>query len=220
MGCIRKTVAVVVVLLAGALTLAGCNGFFINTSTTTTLTSSGTNVVYESSVTLTAKVVSSAATGTVEFFDGSTELGSGTLTDGIATYTTTALTEGTHSLIAEYEGDDTYSSSSSPAITVVVSASLTATTTTLTASATSQASGLAEVLTATMSPTSATGTVEFFDGSTEIGTGTVSSSGVATFSTSALAVGSHTLTATYEGDSSDASSTSGAVTVTITSATS
>ena len=44
-----------------------------------------------------------------------------------------------------------------------------------------------------------TGTVSFLDGSTSIGTGTLSS-GVATLSVSTLAVGSHSITATYSGD--------------------
>jgi len=59
--------------------------------------------------------------------------------------------------------------------------------------------------TATLTPTTATtaptptGTVTFSEGVTTLGTGTVSAS-VATFMTSTLAAGSHTITATYGGD--------------------
>ena len=43
-----------------------------------------------------------------------------------------------------------------------------------------------------------TGSVQFTDGSAILGTATVSTAGAATFSTSALAIGSHTITATYQ----------------------
>src|SRR5260370_41831549 len=56
-----------------------------------------------------------------------------------------------------------------------------------------------------------TGTVNFFDGITLLGPGTLSG-GVATFSTSALAVGSHSITAVYGGDSDFYGNTSGAIT--------
>ena len=52
-----------------------------------------------------------------------------------------------------------------------------------------------------------TGTVMFLDGGTSIGTGTLSGSGQATLTTSALAVGNHTITASYGGDDNDDGST-------------
>src|SRR6202034_1375532 len=57
----------------------------------------------------------------------------------------------------------------------------------------------------------ATGTVTFLDGTTTLGTGTLNGSGVATFSTSALTVGSHSITAVYGGDADFTASTSTAV---------
>ncbi len=45
-----------------------------------------------------------------------------------------------------------------------------------------------------------TGTVTFLDGTTPLGTGTLNASGVATFTTSNLAVASHSITASYGGD--------------------
>ena len=53
-----------------------------------------------------------------------------------------------------------------------------------------------------------TGTVTFMDGSTTLGTGTLNGSGVATFSTSGLSVGSHSITAVYGGDTDFTTSTS------------
>lgn len=52
------------------------------------------------------------------------------------------------------------------------------------------------------------GTVTFYDGSTAIGTGTINSSGVATFTTSFLVVGQHNITASYPGDFNFEDSTS------------
>ena len=60
------------------------------------------------------------------------------------------------------------------------------------------------------------GSVTFYDGTTALGTGTLNGSGVATYSTSSLGVGAHSITASYAGNSTFAASTSGAATVTVT----
>jgi Bacterial Ig-like domain (group 3)/FlgD Ig-like domain len=57
-------------------------------------------------------------------------------------------------------------------------------------------------------PGTPTGTVTFYDGASSIGTGTLDGSGVAVLSISSLAVGTHTLKATYATDGSYATSTS------------
>ena len=86
------------------------------------------------------------------------------------------------------------------------------TTTALTSSASSAPFGGSVTLTATITPSSTgsaapTGSVAFFDGSTLIGGGDVSGD-VATLVTTALPVGTNSITATYEGDSNYAVSTS------------
>src|SRR5208282_5776890 len=134
------------------------------TATTTTLMASNTSPPTGSSVTLTATTSPSAATGTVTFLDGSTTVGTGTLSSGIATYTVSAITAGTHSYTAVYGGNSTYAASTSAAVTVTASSTQTATTTTLTASNTAPAAGSSVTLTATTSPSAATGTVTFLDG--------------------------------------------------------
>jgi N-acetylneuraminic acid mutarotase len=60
-------------------------------------------------------------------------------------------------------------------------------------------------LTASVTATGATptGTVTFLDGTTSIGTGTLNSSGSATLSVNNLTVGSHTITASYAGDTNN-----------------
>ncbi|MEI6043722.1 MAG: Ig-like domain repeat protein, partial [Chloroflexota bacterium] len=61
--------------------------------------------------------------------------------------------------------------------------------------------GQAVTLTATISPASATGTVVFKDGTTTLnGSPATIASGVATFTTSSLSIGNHTLSANYSGD--------------------
>ena len=81
------------------------------------------------------------------------------------------------------------------------------TTTTLTSSDDSSLAGKNVTLTATVSPSTATGTVTFYDGASSIGTGTLSP-GTATLTLSTLTIGTHSLTAVYGGDANDFGSTS------------
>jgi len=94
-----------------------------------------------------------------------------------------------------------------------------ATTTSLAASSTHATTGQAVTFTATVAPKSGsgvpTGSVVFSDGGTQIGTASLNSSGSAAFDTSSLAVGSHSISAAYSGDTNFAASTSAAVSVTI-----
>ncbi len=109
------------------------------------------------------------------------------------------------------------SATASVAITLTVNppAAPHATTTTLTASPASQASGQPVLLTAAVTPSTATGMVNFLDGTNSLGSITLAS-GTATLNTSTLSVGAHTLTASYGGDAGDAPSNSAPVSVTIT----
>lgn len=80
------------------------------------------------------------------------------------------------------------------------------TTTTLTSSPSPQAAGQTVTLTATVTAVAPTvgipnGTVTFMDGATTLGTATVDGSGVAVFTTTALAVGPHSISASYSGSS-------------------
>jgi hypothetical protein len=69
--------------------------------------------------------------------------------------------------------------------------------------------------TATVSPATATGTVQFLDGSTLLGTVALSS-GNASLLTSTLNGGRHFITAVYGGDASFSGSTSAVLTQTVT----
>ena len=88
------------------------------------------------------------------------------------------------------------------------------TTTTVSSSQNPSIFGNPVTFTATVSPNTATGTVTFnIDGTPQAPVAV--SSGQATFSTSSLSVGNHTITAAYSGDVDDASSTSTTLTQTV-----
>ena len=91
-------------------------------SSTTVLTSSQTPSVYGQSVTLTATVSPSAATGSVTYYDGVTIIGTAALRGGQASLTTVLLGPGTHSLRAYYAGDSLDFGSGSTALTQQVTA--------------------------------------------------------------------------------------------------
>jgi hypothetical protein len=184
----------------------------IQVGTTVALASSVNPSAYSSSVTLTATVSPATATGTVTFTDGNTTLGTGTISGGTATYSTTALTTGPHSILASYSGDNNDSSSASTALTQTVNKA--SSSVTVASSVNPATYGSSTTFTATVTPATATGTVTFTDGSTTLGTGTVGS-GAATYSTSALAAGPHSITASYGGDGNDNSSASAILTQTI-----
>jgi hypothetical protein len=168
----------------------------------------GEPVVLTAAVTPVAPETSTPA-GMLAFRDGVTALAQVPLTGGAATYTAGALSVGTHSISAVYQGQAPYAPSVSPAITVRVEKG--ATRTTLVA----QFAGGSAVLTATVVPVAPaqgtpTGTVKFRRGSTTLATVAVVG-GVAVHTTGLLAPGVHAFTALYGGD---ARFQSGASTVT------
>jgi hypothetical protein len=79
-------------------------------------------------------------------------------------------------------------------------------------------SGNSTTLTATVAPGASgtpTGTVTFKDGSAVLGSATLNSSGVATYTLSTLAAGSHSLAAAYSGDAINLASSSSTVAETV-----
>ena len=155
------------------------------TTTTTMLTSSATSAAFGSSVSFTATISPPQATGTVTFFDGSTQLGSPvTVANGVAMQTTSSLSTGGHQIDPHYSGDGTYAASiSSSKQVMITTVAATITTTTLTSSATSAGYGSSVSFTATISPATATGMVTFFDGATQRPAPVTVSGGVAMLAT-------------------------------------
>ncbi len=187
----------------------------VNTSSTvTTLTSSPNPSSVNQTVTLTATVTgqySGRLGGTVTFTQGAKTLGDALPAAGTGkasiTYSFTAT--GTYPVIATYSGDTNNTGSASAALNQVVGNI--ATTTTVTSSGSPAYAGQAITFTAGVTPTSGAipdgETVTFYDGSAAIGTGTTKG-GVASLVISTLAVGTHSITATYAGDSTYQASTS------------
>jgi len=85
--------------------------------------------------------------------------------------------------------------------------SLIATSTTIISSSNPATFGQSVAFTATVTGSGPTGTVQFFDTSASLGT-VVLTSGTATLTLSTLSVGTHSITAVYSGDTSNATSTS------------
>jgi hypothetical protein len=72
-----------------------------------------------SSITFTA-TTSSGPTGTVTFYDGGTSIGAGTINGNTATYTTSTLAVGIHTITAGWAGNTNYSAVTSVPITQLV----------------------------------------------------------------------------------------------------
>lgn len=191
-------------------------------STTTTVVATANPSVFGQSVTFTATVSPVApgggtATGTVTFTIDGTPAAPVALAAGAATLTTSALATGGHTVIATYNGSAAHAASSgSRAHTVNQSATSTA----VASSPNPSTLATSVTLTATVSATAPgsgarTGTVGFFDGATLLGSAAVNGSGQATLTTSTLAVGSHAITAVYNGDPNFTTSTSPAHTHTV-----
>jgi hypothetical protein len=181
----------------------------------TTLSSSLNPSALGQAVTFTAavSVVAPGAgtlTGNVQFKDGTTNLGTPVvLSNGSATFSTSSLTVGAHSITAVYSGDGNFAGSTGSLPTQTVNPG--GSNTSLTSSVDPSLAGQSVTFTATVAPVEATGSVTFQDGNGSIGTGTLGG-GIATFSTSALTPGPHSITASYGGDGSYASSISSGLT--------
>jgi hypothetical protein len=89
---------------------------------TNALGSSADTVLAQTAVTFTATVSSSAGTpsGSVRFFDGTTLLGSVTLAQGVAAFTTSSLAAANHSITAVYGGDSNFLTVTSSVLTETV----------------------------------------------------------------------------------------------------
>jgi hypothetical protein len=159
-------------------------------------------------VTFTA-TINPAATGTVQFEDGTTVFATVPISGGSAAYSTSTLASGAHNITAIYSGDATYVGSQSSYFTQTVNAKAT-TTTTLISSNNPSSVGSPIFLTANVAPASATGSVQFLDGTTVVGTATISG-GSAGITVTGLTQGTHSLTAVYGGDATDNGSTSAVV---------
>jgi hypothetical protein len=173
---------------------------------------SPSTVVYGQQSTISATVTSSAGvpTGTVTFYLGSVggfQLGTATLLSGTATLNVNNLPVGPRWVFASYSGDGNFSTTQTPSQTVLT-VNPDDTMTSVSSSAGTTTLGQSVTFTATVTangPGSGvpTGTVNFFDlsaGGAFLGSGTLSN-GAATLTISSLSGGSHTIGASYGGES-------------------
>jgi len=141
-------------------------------------------------------------TGSVTFHDGSSVLSTVTInSSGQATLAVSTLSVGSHALTASFAANTNYAPSNSPAVNLTVQQTVTQTTLSSTSSTTLAGKPAAFSVTVTSATGIPTGQVSFRDGSTVIGTATLSVTGSAAFSTATLALGTHSITAAYAGDS-------------------
>jgi glucuronoarabinoxylan endo-1,4-beta-xylanase len=195
-------------------------------ATSTALTATPNPVTAGANVSLSATVSSSGGgtpSGNVSFFDGTTNLGTAALSNGSASVAISTLAAATHSITASYPENGGYQASTSASVALVVNAAPpVATTTVLTATPNPVAAAATVTLTATVTSSNTNltpiGSVSFYDGTNLLGSSTLTSgsgpvnTGVAVYTTSTLAAGTtHSLTATYIGNTSFATSTSTAV---------
>ena len=170
-----------------------------------------------SAVQFTATVTGISAvpmSGTVTFYAGSTALGApAPLTSGVASLTTSALAAGPQSIVAVYSGSTDYKGATSNAVSETISQI--APTVNLGSSLNPSSLGGAVKLTATLTGVpgfSPTGTVTFKSGLIALGSAVTVVNGAASLTTSALTIGSDTITAVYSGDTDYNTATSNAVT--------
>ena len=173
----------------------------LGANTATILTASPNPVAITQAVTLTAVVRDTQGptvpAGSVEFMDGTTNLGIAALNaSGLAALTVSTLGAGTQVITANYAGSANFNPSNA---TVSETVALIGTSLALAASPNPANNGQTVTLTTTATSMLAggfpAGTVTFYDGSSVLGTASLGLSGTATFSTSSLAVGTHPLTA-------------------------
>jgi hypothetical protein len=154
-------------------------------------------------ITLTAKLTSANGipTGSVVFFEDGNQLGASVIdATGSATFPASAQVPGTHAFVATYAGAGNFT----PAVSVKFYVLIDKYNPTLKVSGAPNPSLLNQPVTFTVTATSPDNSIlspiTLNDGNTTLATLTPNSSGVATFTTSSLTLGLHTIVASYAGD--------------------
>ncbi|RDI16232.1 Ig-like domain-containing protein [Rhodococcus sp. AG1013] len=182
-------------------------------ATSTSLAAVSGGVQVGQSVTLSATVSGAVAGDSVDFYDGATKVGTGVLNaSGAATFAWMPSSAGAHSLQAKFAGTAKAKASESAPQSVSVSVA-----TSMTVSAPASAlTGSAVTLTATVTPSNAQGSVQFRDGSTNIGAPVVVSNGTATLQHTFDTAGNHDISAAFTSGAGFGESTSAPQPVTVT----
>ena len=188
----------------------------VNKQTTTSLLVSSLNPsVFGQSVTFKDSVYGAGLPdgGTVQFKDGAANVGSSVAIDGngVATLTVSNFNAATHVVTAVYSGTGNFQGSSSNAVNQIVQKK--GTTGILSSLLNPSTYGQTVVLKDSVTNSPDSGTVQFKDGATNVGTPVaINANGVASLSISTLNASSHSITAVYSGTVNYQSSTSNMVT--------
>lgn len=168
--------------------------------TTTTLESVPTNsLIYGQPASFKATVSPSTATGMVAFLDGTETLGSASLENGTATYTTSSLAGGAHALTASYGGNDLLSTSKSNTLNQTITPAQPVVAVMSDGSPSRSGNPVTFTATVTSAVGIPQGTVAFLDGGNPIGEVKLNGAGTALLPISSLGLGSHQITARYNG---------------------
>lgn len=183
-------------------------------TTTSYLSSSLNPSVYGTMIVFKDSVYGSVPDGgTVQFKDGVSNLGAPVSIDvnGVAVYTTSDLSAGSHSITAEYSGTSNYSPSISNTINQVVNKK--STTSVLVSSLNPSSYGEAITLTDSVyGSVPDGGTVQFKDNGVNVGSPiAINANGVSILTISTLSAGNHNITAEYSGTSNFEFSTSNTI---------
>ncbi|ANQ72622.1 hypothetical protein AS590_05150 [Prescottella equi] len=191
----------------------------VEENTTTTLVGPSTASTGET-LSFTASVSTGVAGGTVQFKESGRDLGSPIPVDATGKATTTPIfnVAGEYSITAVFSGSGNYLGSTSNAQTVNVKAPAPTdqqTQTVLTVPADAK-TGTAVGLSVTVTPTPVGGTVQFKDGSGNLGSPVPVVEGKASIMHEFASVGTHDITAVYSGATGFLTSTSAAQSVSVT----
>jgi hypothetical protein len=171
------------------------------TATTSTLADGGVTAVNQGDTVTLTDTIAPSADGTVQFMNGASAIGSPvTVTGGVATTTAALTTAGTAKITAVFTpaGLSGFAGSTSNELDITVTHQVSNTTVAVSVNPTSAAAFSPVVLSANVTPNNIAGTVQFFDGGQLIaGSTSTVASGVATFTDSNFAAGTHHVTAIF-----------------------
>jgi sugar lactone lactonase YvrE len=188
----------------------------VNQAQTATLLAAAPNPAFAGgaiALTATVKLTQgvNVPTGAVTFTSGSVILGSAAIgATGLATVNIT-LGIGNYSIVATYSGDLNDAASASSPLPLTVQIATTSTAVTAIPSPATVDSPVAITAKVTGNGGIPTGVITFSADGASIGTASLDATGSATLSNSSLAPGTHSITASYAGDTNDSPSTSPAI---------
>ena len=190
-----------------ALTIAKATPGIVLVTSPATTSAYGTPVVLAATLSGPAGNPTDLPTGTIQFLDGATSLGTGTLSAGVATVTlsgSTSLPAGSHSITAVYAGDSEFNSVTSSAATLAVTKVSSAVSIAVASSLNPSTYGDTVVLTIQVTSSAGaaipTGSLAILDGATSLGTVTLNGAGAGSLTVPLFTAGTHVLTITYSGD--------------------